>query len=816
MTNLLRDIRRAARALLLRPGFAFTAIATLALGIGANALVFALIDGIYFGELPYRDADALVDVYATAAKQGGGVDNVSIPDYVDLAAGVPAFADSALYTDVSFNLVDNGAPERLHGLKATPSLFSTLGAGAALGRTYDAAEAVAGRDRVVVLTDTLWRERFNANPAILGQDLRLDGESYRVVGVMAKGFMFPNTDVGFFVPFTFAPTDLVDDKRGENYSSIVARLAPGSSAADVEAQSAAVVRRNVERVGATGDDGAWYAREIEIAGFRFGVRPLREQLSGSNARQLVPLQLAVLLVLLVACANIANLLLSRMSSRHSEFAVRSALGASRARIVRELSVEALLIAFGGALLGLVIVWFGARLIAASGMLPHWASFGVDARVIAFTVAIALVTCAGFGAFPIWSLSRLRTELLLREGTRLSGGSRNARRLRGALVVVQLALAVALLAGGGLLLRSFTNAMRQNPGFVSDNVLIAGLALPSAKYTADAARARHLRQILDAARTVRGVTAAGATTVMPFTGNNAGLVFRIEGRDDTGATPHAALRRVDEDYFKALSVPILKGRTFTRADWETQARTVVVDASFAHRYFPDADPVGKRIFLGSSGTDTPYTIVGVVGAIQNFDLTLPTTKATFYFDLGTMPAESVYLAVKTAGATAAIVPALREAVRSVDADQPLFDVGLLDERIDLSLSGRRVPMQLLGLFAIAALLLAAIGIYGVLAFGVAQRTGELGVRVAIGADRGRIVRLVLADGGRLIAAGLLAGIVCAVALGRLLRNQLFGVDSVDPVSLGAVVLVFAAIAMFACWVPARRAARIDPIRALRYE
>jgi len=816
LTNLLRESHRALRALLARPGFALAAILTLALGIGANTLVFTLIDAIYLSSLPYRDAGALVDVYATNTKQGGGVDNVSIPDYLDLRDGVPAMSDSALYTGVDFNLVDSGAPERLRGLRATPSLFSTLGTGAALGRTFDADEAVAGRNRLVVLTDTLWRDRFNADPAVLGRDLRLDGESYRVIGVMPKGFMFPSTDIGFFVPFAFSPEDKEDDKRGENYSFIVARLAPGATRADIEAQNAAVVRRNVERIGALGGDGSWYARQVELSGFGFGVRPLREQLSGRNAQQLIPLQLAVALVLLVACANIANLLLSRLTSRHNEFAVRTALGASRARIVRELSLEALLLAFGGALLGLVLAWFGTKVIAASGMLPHWAVFDIDRRVLAFTVGIALLTGVGFGALPIWSLTRLQAQSLLREGARLSGGTRSARRMRGALVVVQLALAVALLAAGGLLLRSFNNATQQNPGFESDNVLIAGLTLPPSRYADGPARARYLRQVLDASRNVRGVTAAGATTVMPFTGNNAGLVFRIEGRTDDGATPHAALRSVDEDYFKAMGIPLRKGRAFTRTDWQTEARAVVVDASFERVYFPDGDVVGKRIFLGSSGVDDPYTIIGVVGGIKNFDLTLPTVKPTFYFDLGTRPSESVYVALKTTGASPATVDALRAAVRSVDTEQPLFNVGTLDERIDFSLSGRRVPLQLLGVFAIAALLLAAIGIYGVLAFSVTQRTGELGVRVAIGADRGRIVRLVLSDGGRLIAIGLLAGVACAIALGRLLRNQLFGVDSVDPASLCVVVLVFAAIALLACWIPARRASRIDPIQALRYE
>jgi putative ABC transport system permease protein len=814
LSRLRADLRFGLRQLLARPGFTLAATLTLALGIGANVLVFALIDAVFLGPLPYRDAAALVQVYSSSPKFGGGVDTVSIPDYVDLKAGVPALADAALYTGASFNLADAGAAERLDGLRVTPSLFSTLGVGAALGRVFGADAGTVGHDRVAVLSDALWRNRFDADPQIVGRGLRLDGEDYRVIGVLPPGFMFPDTSAGVFVPFAFTPDQLADDQRGVNYSSIVARLQPGASIAQVGAQAAAVLARNAERIGATGADGAIYAHEIEESGFHFGARPLREQLSGRNAGELVLLQAAVALVLLIALANTGNLLLTRLSARGGELAVRSALGARRADVARQLLVEAALLAGAGAALGFAAAWAGARAVAASDLLPAWVHFALDYRTFAFTAVITIAATCAFGLAP--ALLSARPAPAPHESRRLAGGSRAARRLRAALVVVQFALALALLAGAGLLLRSFTNAAAQSPGFVSDHVLTARLSLPAAKYPDQAAQARALRAMLDAARALPGVDAAAATTRLPFGGANAGLYFQIEGRANPDSPPHAALRLIDEDYFRAMGIPLLRGRAFTRADWETRARAVVVDANFVRRYFPAGDALGKRLTLGMSPGGDAYTIVGVVGSVKHFDLTAPATQPTYYFDLGARASDSVFLVVRARAISADLVDALRAAVRSVDPEQPLFDISLLDARIASSLTGRRVPLQLIGLFAGCALLLAAVGIYAVLAFAVQQRTAEIGLRMAIGADAARVRREVLAGGSRLAAIGIGAGLLGALAAGFLLRSRLFGVAPVDARSLAAVTLVLAATALAACWLPARRAARLDPIVALRHE
>ena len=812
LAHLLEDLRHGLRVFAAKPGFTLVAVLTLALGIGANTLVFTLIDGVYLSRLPYRESDRLVDLYATWGN--GGPDNVSIPDYVDLHRDVPALADSALYTDVSFNLVEGAAaPERLAGLRVTPTLFSTLGVTPVLGRAFADDEAVPGHEHVAVLTDTLWRNRFGADPNILERNLRLDGEQYRVVGVLPAGFMFPRVETGLFVPFAFTPEQLTEDARGENFSSIVARLAPGASAAQVEAQAAAVVQRNVELSTAGGNGG--YARWVKDIDLRFGTRPLRQQLSGRNAGELIVLQVAVALVLLIALANVANLLLTRLSARRAELATRTALGARRSDIARQLLTEAALLAALGAALGVAGAWFGVSIIASSGLLPAWATFAIDARTLGFTLAVAAVATLAFGLAPAFVAAGSQAATL-HDATRLAGGSRSARRVRAALVVVQIALAIALLSGAGLLLRSFYNAAQQNPGFASANVLTAHLTLPAAKYPDAAAQNRGLRRMLDAVRALPGVEQAGATTKLPFSGENAGIVFRIEGRADEGSLPHAAWRSVDESFFATMRIPVVRGRAFTAADWDSPAKSIVVDTSFERRYFPDGSAVGQRITLGSDATGDAVTIVGVVGAVKHWDLTQPAEKPTFYFNLGTNPGDSVFLALRTAAAPATLVEPLRAAVRAVDAEQPLFNISTLDQRIENSLTGRRVPLQLLGLFAICALLLAAIGIYGVLAFSVEQRTSEIGLRMAIGADSRRVRRGVLADGARLVGAGVGVGMVGALATGWMLQSRLFDVAPVDLPSLAAVAGVLVATAFVACWLPARRAARLDPIVALRHE
>lgn len=815
--TLLQDLRYGWRTLAAKPGFTAAALLTLALAIGANTLVFSLIEGIYLKPLPYRNDAALIDIENAYPKMGLAATGASIPDYLDRREQVPALADSALYTGDNFNLAENGAPERVRGIRATPSLFSTLGVSAALGRTFTDDEAMVGRDKVVVLGNALWRNQFNADPAAIGRDLRLNGENYRIVGVMPAAFMFPDRDTALYVPFAFTEAQKADDQRGTEFSNSIARLAPAATLADVKAQSDLVIRRNFDRIGAIGADGAQFAQYMRAAGFTVSVRPLRTLLAGEHTKMLLLLQLAVALVLLIACANIANLLLTRLSSRQKEFSVRTALGASRMRIARQLLIEALLLALAGAALGVALAFAGQHLVSMSGLLPSWVTLSLDLRVLSFTFVLALGAGVVFGLFPVLSAAASRPQQVLRDSSRLGGGGRGAQRLRNALVVTQLALAVALLGSAGLLVRSFAKVIDQSPGFNSAGVLTAAVSLSHAKYPDAAAQAQVMARILDAARNLPGVSAAGLTDVRPMSDAVNGSSYAIVGHPSNGAAPHAFVRTVDADYFKAMGIPLLRGRAFTSTDWTSKAQVAIVDELFARKRFAGRDAIGQVIDLDRPGViGKQYTIVGVVGTVKNGDLGEQTSQETYYLDYGQAPADTVALILRARGAPAALSGPLRAAVHAIDPDQPLFEVMTLDQRVQQSLTGRRVPMQLIGVFAALALLLAAIGIYGVLAFAVAQRSGEFGVRMAIGADAGQIRRQVLGDGARLIVSGIGLGVLGAIALGFMLRSQLFGVGSIDLPSLAIVVLTLAAIAFLACWGPAHRASCVDPMHALRNE
>jgi predicted permease len=813
--SLFQDIRYGIRALVARPGFTLAALITLALAIGANTLVFSLIDGIYLSPLPYREDAQLIDIENQYRNMGLEATGASIPDYLDRRE-MKSIVESTLFAGMDFNLAIDGAPERAHGIRATPSLFATLGVVPALGRAFNDDEAQTGADRVVVLGDSMWRNRFNADPGIVGRDIRLNGESYHVVGVMPRGFMFPDRETALYVPFAFTPEQKADTQRGFEFSTSIARLAPGRTIADVKNEGDLIVHRNLDRLGSVGGDGTRFATFMKSAGFTVNVRPLRTLLAGDHTRMLVLLQLAVGLVLLIACANIANLLLTRLSARQKELSVRTALGASRRRIARQLLIEAVLLALAGAALGVVIAFAGQKLVAMSGLLPDWVALGLDLRVLAFTLAVAVAAGLLFGLVPVLSAGLAKPQQVLREAGRLSGGGRGARATRSSLVVAQIALAIALLASAGLLVRSFANVMQESPGFDSHGVMTAAISLSPQKYVDDAAKANVIQRVLESTRALPGVTAAGLIDERPMSGSISGSSYQINGVA-TDASPHAFQRVVDDGYFKAMSIPLIQGRTFETSDWTSKNKVAVIDELFAKKRFPNGDAVGHVLNFDRPGvTDREYTIVGVVGTVKNGDLGETVSQETHYFDYGQHPADTFTLVVRTAGPPDALVQPLRDAVHAIDPEQPLFDVMTLDQRVHLSLTGRRVPMQLIGLFAALALVLAAVGIYGVLAFAVSQRTGEFGVRMAIGADAGRIRRQVLGDGARLLGFGLAIGVVAAIVLGFVLRSQLFGVGAVDVPSLSVVVVVLAATALIACWLPARRAARAAPLDALRYE
>jgi predicted permease len=822
LTHLLQDLRYGLRMLRAKPGFTIAAVLTLALGIGANSAIFSVIDGMLLRPLPYRDGERLVYVYNTYPKMNLEIAGTSIPDYLDRRSGAAALADLAMYHGQSFNLAEQGAPQRLVGTVATPSLFTTLQVEAQLGRVFGDDAAEPGADHVVVLSDALWRNQFNADRGIVGRDIRLNGDSYRVLGVMSPAFTFPRRDVQLWVPFAFTPKQKSDDERGHEFSDSVGRLKPGATLAELNAQMDAIVHANAERIAsADAKEGPAIKKFLESSGFTGRAQNLHEFLVRDLKPVLLLLQAVVAFVLLIACANVANLMLTRISARQKELSVRTALGAGRGRLARQLLVESLLLSLAGGAVGLLVAQWCVQLIRLLGLddSARGFSIGLEGSTISFTLGLALLTGVLFGLFPVVALWRERAYEVLKEGGRGSGGSRSARATRRVLVIVQMALAVTLLAGAGLLIRSFVHLQEASPGFDMQSVLSVRVDLPANRYKDDAAVAQFYQRSLAAVRALPGVSSAGIVSSMPFTNNNSQGSYFIEGRELAAgeSAPHGFVQIVDEDFFKTMQIPVLQGRGFTTADAADAGKVIVIDDLLAKKYFGDAaKALGQRITQADHREGPWYTIVGVVGTIKRNKLYELTNKETYYYYYQQQPERSSTIALKTDLAPAALTAPLRAALLRIDPEQPVYDIQTMRERISASLDDRRTPMLLLGLFAAVALALSAIGIYGVLAFSVASRTGELGVRMSIGAQRNHIMRLVLVDGARLAGIGLGLGLVGSLVLSQLIKAQLFGIGVVDPLTLFGVVAVLAATAFVACWLPARRAARVDPIEALRHE
>lgn len=810
----MHDLKYALRSLLKSPGFAVIAIATLALCIGANSAIFSVVHAILLKPYPWPESEKLVYVYNTYPLMGLPNAGVSIPDYLDRRAGVAGFADSAMFTNRNYNLASEGEPERIVGLRATPSLFTTLQTGAALGRVFTEAEARPGSDHVIVLSHALWKNRFGANPNLIGQTIRLNTESYTVLGVMPEHFYFPTPRTQAWVPFAFTPAEMTDEERGNEYSSSIARLKPGATAAAIQRELDAIQARNAERLT---DSREFY----KTSGFGGKVQGFLEQNVANIRGMLWLVQAGVAAALLIGCANVASLLLARAVARERELAIRAALGAGRARLMRLLLLESLVLFLLGGAFGLLVAWWSLDALGSLGLTTLPRAFGVqlDLSVFAFTLGCALLTGLGFGALPAWSASRGDAASALKEaGTRGSAGRRTAR-LRAGLVVGEIALAVMLLSTAGLLVRSFGKLQAENPGFTPGGVITARLSLPEAKYAQPATRLAFADAALARLRALPGVTSAGLTDVLPFTGNNSSGSYQMPDLvlPPGAPTPHGQQRVVDPGYFSTMGMTLLRGRLFNAADTEGTQKVVIIDRVLADRYWPGQDPLGKRISRG--GTDdnaTLWTIVGVVAPVKVQGLDENVTKETLYYPYAQSTRTNLILVVKTAGDPTALAASVREAVREADPEQPVFDVRTMQQRMDEVAQSRRAPMLLLALFSGVALLLAVLGVYGVLAFSVAQRTAEFGVRLALGASPADLARLVLRDGARLVAIGIGAGLAGYLALSSIVGTLLYGIAATDPLTLALAPLVLALAALAACLVPVRHATRVNPLEALRAE
>lgn len=807
----MQDLRYALRSLRRQPVFTLVAVLTLTLGIGANTAIFSVIYQVLLRPLPYANADRLVFIWNTYPTGGLPQASVSIPDFLDRKSQAPSIEDATLFTTRSVSLAQGDHPEQLRALMVTPSFFSTLGVTPLLGRPFTDAEAVPGADKSVILTYGLWASRFASDGAIVGRPVRLNGETYAVAGVMPPSFEAPSQNIALLVPFAFTPQQMSDQGRGNEFSQMIARLRPGATIGQVNGEMKVIVDRVMERL----PQRRQFMRISSFGGYAIGIR---DQLVGDVRAPLYVLQIGVLLVLFIACANVANLLLMRATGRAREFAIRTTLGAGSGRLIRQMLTEGVVLSLLGGAGGLALGLAGVRLLVATGssQIPGLTDASLHPAVFAFTLALSVVTGVVFGAAPALAAIRGNTSAMLKDDSTRGTAGRGAGVTRSALVVAETALALVLLVGAGLLIRSFAKLQEVDPGFRPENVLTAQIELPPARYAEEQSRAAFWARLLEKARAIPGVTSAGLTSNVPFNGMVSSGSYAIVGYTPAPneSMPHGRQEIVGGDYFRAMRIPLVAGRLFDESDTADRPPVVIVDQYLVNRYFAQGGALGRQIDRGGGPGTPPYTIVGVVGTINAIDLGEPVTKERIYYPVTQEPSPSMALVLKTAVDPAGIVPQLRAAVESIDPEQPIADVRTMEEWVGRSLEGRRTPTLLLALFGGVALVLSAIGIYGVLAFGVAQRVRELGIRQALGADAGSILALVLSQGLRTAGIGLAIGLAASLALTRYLQSLLYGVGAHDVTVFAGVTIVLFAVAAAACYLPARRATRIDPMTALR--
>jgi putative ABC transport system permease protein len=806
----MQDLRYALRALRKQPIFAGIAIATLTLGIGANTAIFSLLYHYLLRPLPYREPDRLVFVWNTYPLMGLPKASVSIPDYLDRRTQAPAIEDATLFTMRSLSLAVEGEPVQVRALAVTPSFFTTLGRGPQIGRGFVESEAQPGADKFAILTYSLWNSRFAADRQIVGRSIRLGGEAHQVVGVLPADFELPGRDVAVLVPFAFTPQQMSDQGRGNEFSQMIARLRPGGTIEQLTGQMKMIVDRNLDRL----PQRAAFAR---TAGFGGLALPIRDELVGDLRTPLYLLQVFVLLVLLIACANVANLLLMRATGRYRELAIRATLGAGRRRLVRQMLTEGLVLSLCGAAGGLLLGIAGVRALAAisTQQAPGVASASVQPMVLVFTVVLAVVTGLVFGLVPALVVLRRNVSTFLKDDSTRGTAGRGTGLTRATLVVAETAFALMLLVGAGLLIKSFVRLQAVDPGFTAERVLTAQISLPMARYPDAVARRAFWTRLNEQARSLPGVTAAGLTNQVPFNGNVSSGSYSIVGYTPgpSEAAPHGRQEVVGGDYFAAMKIPLVEGRYFNDGDTAESPPVVIVDAYMAKKYFPNRSALGQQLQRG--GPDSPrFTIVGVVGTINAIDLGQPVTKERIYRPATQQPPAGMALVLKTAMDPETLVGAARGAVQAIDPEQPIADVRTMEQWMSRSLEQRRTPTVLLALFGSIALVLSAIGIYGVLAFGVAQRVREFGIRQALGADRQSILRLVLRQGLMTAGIGIVLGLVAAWTLAGVMQQMLFGVAARDIGIFAGVSIVLFAVAAAACYIPARRATRVDPMVALR--
>ncbi|MFL6333867.1 MAG: ABC transporter permease [Pyrinomonadaceae bacterium] len=804
MRTLWQDVRFGLRLLWKRPGFTAVALAVLALGVGANTAIFSVVNAVLLRPLPYPGAERVVVFEGVNPSKGIKESNVSAPDFADWQTQARSLEALAMYYPGGTNLTGADEPERVTVAWVGADFFRVIGVGAARGRTLLPEEDRPGGPNVVVISHGLWQRRFGSDPGVVGRTMEMSGQKWEIIGVMPAGFNFPQR-AQVWGPLQL---DVAQEPRDNRGVFVLGRLREGVTLGAAQAEMDAISARLAE------------AYAVTNAGWSVRLQTLKDTLVGELKTTLFMLLAGVGLLLLIACANVANLLLARASGRRREIALRLALGASRARIARQMLTEGVLLSLAGGALGAALsVWLTDLLVAlAPADTPRLAEASADWRVLLFAVGASVLTGIAFGLAPAWQASRYDLNEPLKEGGRGLSGSRS--RLRSGLVVAEVALSLLLLAGAGLLVKSFTRLQAVDPGFDPEGVITMRVSLPGARYKEPARRAEFFAALTERVKAVPGVESAGATIALPLNGSNyqIGRGFIREGRPETPEEDtDASYSVVTPGYFRAMRIPLRAGRVFDERDRMESAKVVVINEAFARKAFPGEDPLGKRIHIWR---DEKFLreVVGVVGDTKPWLLDAQEAALQMYVP---HPQDAEWaglsLVVRARGAEpGSLVGRVREEVRALDRELPVYDVKTLDKVVADSTAYRRVAMFLMAGFACSALLLAGVGLYGVVSYSVAQRTREIGVRLALGARGRDILGLVVRQGMLLTLAGLALGLACAFALTRLIAGLLYGVTATDPVVYLAVSLLLAAVALLACLVPARRATKVDPMVALRYE
>jgi putative ABC transport system permease protein len=798
LAHLLTDMRYGIRQLWKTPGFTVVAVLTLAFGIGATSAIFSVVNGVMLKPLAYPEPERVVQIFELLPQYGRFA--VAPANFLDWRSKASSFEHIAAYSPTSATYIGTEGPERINGALVSYDMFETHGIAPTRGRGFRKTEEVPKQDNVIVISDGMWKNRFGGDPAIIGRSISLSGAAVEIVGVMPPHFQFPSRTTEFWRPLALGP----EPTRGGHFLGVRARLKAGVTLEQASGEMKGIAEQLAKQYpDKSRDESAETARVHDLI-----VGPVRPML--------LTLFAAVGVVILIACANVANLLLVRASVREKEMAIRAAMGAGRGRLITQMVTESLVLALVGGAAGVLLAYLAITPIQtlSAGSIPRVLDVTLDRTVLAFTFLVTMVTGLLFGVAPAWQASRGGVGAVLKEGGR-SSTSRRGHRLRGVLLVAEVAMSLMLLVGAALLLRSFARLTGVDPGFKPDQVLSFSVALPEKTYPDGQHRVQFFGRLFDTLRGMPGVQAAGMVQTVPIR-NDYMLAFAIEGRpSEPGKAPSANYRCISPGYLEALSIPLLRGRTITPSDdAATAPKVAVVDEAFAKKHFPNEDAIGRRIDIGNGG-DGFHTIVGIVGSVHHEGLDAA-PRPTMYEPFAQEPFSTMTVMVKTGGKPEDFAASARQAVRGIDAALPAFAITPLREVVTESVAQRRFSLLLLVVFAVVALFLAAVGLYGVVAYAVSQRTQEIGLRMAIGAQRGDVLRLVLGGGMKLAVLGVVLGIAGALMLAKYVAAMLYEVTPFDPWSYATTAAVLLAVSALACYVPARRATAVDPLVALRTE